>query len=89
MNRFSNFIASVIHNVKSHNRSMRKESVSHRARLSLENMDERCMPSVSPLTLGSTHEVIYNPFIVSHDAELSKMEVKVALSSTLQEGRKH
>jgi hypothetical protein len=88
MNRFTNYFASVFHKIRSSHHSNRTARVSNQSRLRLESMDERCMPSVSPMTLGSAHEVTYSPSIVAHEAVPSKMDVAISLSPG-GEQRKH
>jgi hypothetical protein len=83
MNRFTNYFASVFQKIRSSHRSTRMARVSNQSRLNLESMDERCMPSVSPMTLSSAHEVSHGPSIVAHDtvlSKMSKMDVAISLS---------
>ena len=93
MNRFTNYFASVFHKISSFQCSTRTLNPSNQSRLNLECMDERCMPSVSPLTLGSTQELTNDSVIVSHENDLSKMtkmsKMEVAITLSPPSERKH
>jgi hypothetical protein len=87
MDRFTKYFAGVFHKIRSSHRSTRRATASTQSRLSLESLDERYMPSVSPLTLASNSELTNDSVRVSHETEFSKMDMAIALDSTTE--RKH
>jgi hypothetical protein len=89
MNRLSSFFASIIHKTKSCERSKSKGNVSKLTRLRLESLDERCLPSASPLTLASNHDLSHEPAIVAVHAETKLVFQNVTVESTSSEQRKH
>ena len=90
MNRFTKYVASVVRKIRSSDRSARQARVSNQCCLNLESMDERCLPSISPWTLVSTHELTGDSERISHETEFSKMS-KMDVATTLSpiSERKH
>jgi hypothetical protein len=90
MNRFTSCIVSVLRCIASGPRTPQTAAAFKRSLLSLEAMDERCMPSASPLVFGSTHEFTGDTVRVSHEDVQSKMS-KMDLTQTpgLGSERKH
>lgn len=81
MNRFTHFFASLFRQATVIKNSPSGPGTSRLARLNLENLDHRCMPSVSHFTLSSVHDTPYSSAIVSNEAlptKMTKMDVSAS-----------
>jgi hypothetical protein len=75
MNRFSHFLKSLFTQHRFSNHSTSKQTC-----LKLENLGEKCLTSVSPLTLEISHTDAYSSSSVLQESELSKMSKMTTLS---------
>jgi hypothetical protein len=79
-----------------HARLASRPTLNRRVRLHLETLEDRCVPSGSPLTLASNHELMYGSTVVlkkssctnGHPAPTWALPFSKADSSRITQGRR-
>src|SRR5262249_29653745 len=86
MNRFSTLLSSPFRCARSRSRSPASRRPSRRIGLSAEQLDDRCLPSGSPLSLASNHNLMYGSGIVLSNVEQYLWSSPKNMGFALQQG---
>ncbi len=89
MNRFTAAILSVFRTSRTSSRPVRRERASGHARLSVENLNDRCLPSASALASAATPEAAFGPALVSQQPAPLAMAEMAAPTAGAGLERKH
>ncbi len=89
MNRFTAAILSVFRTRRTSSRPVRRERASGHARLSVENLNDRCLPSASPLASAATPEASFGPALVAPQSAPLSLAEMAAPSAGAGLERKH
>jgi Calpain family cysteine protease len=86
MNRLTKFVASLLPRARSTKRSPEKNKSDRRASLGLECLDDRCLPSGSPLSFSSNHTLYYGSGVVLSNVEQFLWSSQANTGFALQQG---
>jgi hypothetical protein len=86
MNRITRHVRSLFQRSRASGHASTSDPQVARAGLGLETLDERCLPSTSPLTWASNHELLYGSGVVLSNVEMYLWSSPKNMGFALQQG---
>ena len=86
MNPFSNLLTRLFARNRAKTSARTKTQTSNSVRLAVQELDDRCLPSTSPLTLASNHNLVDGSTVVLQNVESYQWSSTTSMGFALQQG---